>query len=86
MQILTFAFMSIKRGDIVEVDFYDHVEDGRRAMRFVVYGRVEEITDRLVTVQSWTHKRRRSKPDGNEKRYTIMRCACESITKLQRVE
>ena len=68
-------------GDIVEIEFLDHVEDGDDPYAFKVWGRVDKIGRKHYEILSWAHSNRfeRSIPE-NEKRFTIVR---STITKLE---
>jgi len=73
----------VKLGDIVEVRFLDHVEDGEEEMKFIVWGRVDRVTKRSLRIVSWAHADPCSAPPcepGTEKTFTIVRSA---ITKLK---
>jgi hypothetical protein len=72
----------IRRGHIVAVEFFDHVEGGNRAVRFVVYGRVTSITRREISVDCWGYADPKAGRDGNVTRYTIVRSAICKVTRL----
>jgi len=77
--------MSIRRGQIVEVDFQDHAE-GSKSMRFVVYGRIVSITRKAIAVECWGYRNKRAKRDANSQTYTIVRGAIHKITQLARMD
>ena len=45
----------MRKGDIVELKFYDHASDTEDALIFVVWGRVCKQDKKHVVVQSWAH-------------------------------
>jgi len=69
-------------GDVVAVHIYDHVEDGDRAEEFIVYGRVVEVTDKEIVIDSWEYADFNKPYDTNEKRWGILRAAVISIKQL----
>lgn len=75
----------LSRGDVVKIEFRDHVHGGSRPMSFVVYGRVGSISDSYVVVDCWHYKRRRRAgvySVENETRFTIVRSAITKIARL----
>jgi len=75
--------MNLRRGHIIAVEFLDHVENGGNSpMRFIVYGRLSSITRSSMTVDCWAYANRKTKRDQNVTRYTIMRSAIKSVTRL----
>lgn len=74
----------VKKGNVVQVNFLDHVEDGEEELRFIVWGRVDMVTKRCLRIVSWAHEDPCSAPldceKGTEKTFTIVRSA---ITDLQ---
>jgi len=44
-----------KKGDLVEIRFHDHCEDGDDAMEFLVWGRVRRVTRSSYIVESWAY-------------------------------
>ena len=72
----------IRKNQLVAVEFSDHVQDGSRPIRFVVYGRVAHVTSTALVVDSWEYKDTRTKHDRNEQRYTIVRSAIHQVTRL----
>ena len=74
-----------KKGDIVQVNFLDHVEDGDEEMKFIVWGRVDLVTKRCLRIVSWAHEDPCSAPPcepGTEKTFTIVRSAITSLKVL----
>lgn len=76
---------SFRRGEIVEVEFLDHAEDGDQPERFTVWGRVAKAGIKHVVIESWgyTHP----EPDDNDentKRWTIVRAAIQAAWTLKR--
>jgi hypothetical protein len=74
---------AIKAGDVVEVEFLDHVEDGGEPYAFLVWGVVAVNGKKHYEILSWAHV------DGNvetmpsnEKRWTIVKAAVTRITKM----
>ena len=45
----------MRKGDIVEVDFYDHAQDSEEALVFRVWGRVCKVEKKHIVVQVWAH-------------------------------
>lgn len=75
--------MRLKKGDLVEIEFLDHVEDGAEPLRFRVYGRVAVNGRRHFEVLSWAYADRdEGGGDPNEKRFTIVKSAINHVRKL----
>jgi hypothetical protein len=74
--------MQVRRGQLVSVLFSDHAEDSSKAIRFVVYGRVAEITRKTISIDCWEYEDTKQSYDDNVKRYTIVRAAVHKITQL----
>jgi hypothetical protein len=73
--------MKPKVGDVVEIVFLDHVEDGGDPYSFAVWGRIDKIGRQHYEILSWAHTQKgESTLWQNEKRFTIVRSA---ITKLE---
>lgn len=71
-------------GDVVAVEFLDHVEDGGDPLSFVVWGRPAKITKLHFEIISWAYADVTSPEiDTNEKRWTIVRSTVSRITKLR---
>ena len=78
--------MQLRTGQIVAVEFVDHVEDGSQAMAFVVYGRVARVTRAAICIDSWCYANRKTKHDQNCKRYTLVRAAIKRVQQLRPVD
>ena len=77
--------MRLRAGQIVEVEFADHVEDGSKTMAFIVYGRLARVERAAICVDSWCYANRKTKHDQNCRRWTIVRGAIKKITILKPV-
>ena len=80
--------MRLRRGQIVEVTFLDHVEGGGVPLEFIVFGRVLSIDKTSLTVASWTYPSARAKQspgDPNIRSFTILRSTVKSLHRLVRV-
>jgi len=80
----------VQKGDLVEIRFLDHCEDGDDAMEFIVWGRVEKCTKSSILVHSWTFAK---ETDGasnsnsdNIKTFTIVKKAILELRKLKVVK
>jgi hypothetical protein len=78
----------VRKHDIVEVHFLDHVEDGEGALPFVVWGKVDRVTKLSVRVVSWGHEDPDSKDAAEceprtQKKFTIVRSAITKATVLK---
>lgn len=72
-----------KVGDIVEVEFLDHVEDGGDPICFKVWGRLCKSARQHVEILSWAYSTAdEADVPSNEKRWTIVRAAIKRIIKL----
>ncbi len=74
--------MKLKRGQMLSIEFSDHVENGNHSIRFVVYGRLVSITRSALSVDSWAYAGRKHKHDHNQTRFTIVRSAIHRIARL----
>lgn len=75
--------MSLRRGQIVKVVFWDHVEGGSRPIKFAIYGELSAIDRRSICVDAWAYANgRRAHDPRNETRFTILRSTIESVTRL----
>jgi hypothetical protein len=73
----------IKAGDVVEVEFLDHVEDGGEPYLFLVWGVVAVNGRKHYEILSWAHAEKHVEAaPHNEKRFTIVKAAVTRITKL----
>lgn len=84
------AHQKVRKGNIVEVHFLDHVEDGDGAMPFVVWGKVDRVTKLSLRIVAWAHEDPSSKEaeeceEGTEKTFTIVRRAITEAKILQPV-
>ena len=75
---------TLKVGDIAEIRFLDHCEDGdTEALDFIVYGRVSQVGRKVIEVTSWGYADGKRHNDPNEKRFSIVRSAITQIRKLK---
>lgn len=74
--------MVVRRNQIVAIEFSDHVQDGSKPIRFVVYGRVACVTRTAIVVDSWEYRDTKKPYDRNESRFTIVRSTIHKITRL----
>jgi hypothetical protein len=74
-----------RRGHIVAVEFFDHVNGADEALHFVVYGRIASTTRRVISLDSWDYAEDAAF-DGNVERHTIVRAAITKITRLVEVK
>lgn len=72
----------IRKGQIVAVDFLDHVEGADHPLAFTVYGRVGCVTPQSITVDSWCYADKTQASDQNVGRFTIVRSAIRGIRRL----
>lgn len=42
-------------GDIVEIRFLDHSEDGEDVLEFIVWGRIRSVTPNAYIIRSWDY-------------------------------
>lgn len=74
--------MKLRKGQIIEVVFWDHVEDGNDPFEFMVWGRLMKVTRTYLVVESWAYadaKRRVDDDDSNIKRFTILRRVVKGV-------
>jgi len=76
-----------KVGDVVEVEFLDHVENSDTPLPCIVYGRVRKLTEATIAIESWTF----DEPSGvshhdfdNRKVWGLIRDAVLRIEVLKR--
>ena len=78
----------IRKGNIVEVHFLDHVEDGDKPLEFIVWGRVDRVRKLSLRIIAWA-ARDASILEGchahTEKTFTIVRSAITKIKNLRSV-
>jgi len=67
-------------GDVIEVQFVDHVEDSHRLMHTTVWGRVIKISSKRLVVRSWE-----AEGKHNCKDWAIVRSTIESVSVLGEV-
>lgn len=74
----TTTIRGIRPGNIVELQFLDHVQDGKDAIEFRVWGEVLDITRTSIRLACWAHvnKAMRDEPEPfNETTFTIVKKA-----------
>lgn len=76
----------IKRGMIIEVHFWDHVEHGEKPFPFIVYGRVTESKRNYIVVVGWAHVNPEMDNDDNTTHWTILKSAITEWHELIRKE
>ena len=79
--------MGLRRGQIVEVTFLDHVEGGGVPLEFTVFGRLLTIDRTSLTIGSWIYADRRQKQDPRDRNiasFTILRSTVKSLHQLKR--
>jgi hypothetical protein len=71
-------------GDIVEVEFLDHVEDGDAPLTFKVWGKLVLANPEYLVLSSWAYSfdDPHKNPD-NEKQWVIVQGAIIKTTKLK---
>lgn len=60
-------------GQIWQIEFLDHVEDGSEPLSLVVYGRLSVVTRKHVCIDCWAYADPAVAYDSNCKRFTILR-------------
>lgn len=80
--------LALRKGDIVECIFHDHVEDGDEAINFTVWGRIVKVSKLSYKIESWAYTdaaegERDTNPE-NVKTFTIVKKAILKITRLRR--
>jgi len=78
--------MRLRKGQIVCIEFVDHVRDASIPLPFAVYGRLSQITPKALSVDCWCHQNPTLPHDDNVERYTIVRAAITKITRLVEAE
>ena len=73
-----------KPNDIVRVVFDDHVQNGDKLMRFVVYGRLASQRGNKVVVEGWTFLRQKDRENlgHNITKWAIAKSCIVSMEKL----
>ena len=79
--------MRLRKGQIVEVRFLDHVENAAKPIAFVVFGELTAISPKAITVASWSYedkalRKERKYAESNEVSFTIVRAAITRIRQL----
>ena len=76
--------MAIRKGDLVQVDFDDHVEDDDKPCRCIVWGRVHKVDRKYYVVDSWALVDcSEAEEQHNNKRFVILKPVIHSIKKLR---
>ena len=73
----------IKKGDIVQIRFLDHVEDGDKPLDFIVWGRIDRVYKKSIRVVTWAHAKARNPAkfaECTEKTFTIVK---STVTELK---
>ena len=74
--------MTPKIGDIVQIEFLDHVEDGSELILFHVVGKLAKKTRKQYVVDSWYYADSKTPYDDNVKRFTIGRGLIQKLVIL----
>ena len=72
-----------RKGQVVEVEFLDHVEGGEEPLKFVVYGRIQRVDRKSITVICWGYTDDTAL-DSNNNYFTIIRSTIINWYKLNR--
>lgn len=72
----------LRRGNVVAIDFLDHVQDGKDPLEFRVFGRVIAVDRRSITVAAWEYADQKA-PDHNCTTYTIVRSTITHLATLE---
>lgn len=86
MKCLGIRVATLRRGQLLEVEFEDHVEGAAQTYRFVVTGRLAKATRTTLLVDVWRYADDRTAFDSNMTRFAIVRSAIHRITRLERGE
>ena len=78
--------MRIRTGQIVRVQFLDHVQDGHKPMEFAVYGQIGHIDKQSIRIDCWCHAEKDHAHDLNVTSFTLLRSTILKITHLQEVK
>jgi hypothetical protein len=78
--------MKPRKGQIVRIEFVDHVDGGSNLMHFVVFGRVAIVTKDAISIESWGYVSPKMRYDCNVNRHTIIRSAIKRIVRLTEVK
>lgn len=74
--------MAIRRGQVVAIDFDDHICNDTRPAEFVCYGEVAKVTRTHLVIDCWAYRNSRKPHDDNEARFTILRSTIRKVTRL----
>jgi hypothetical protein len=81
---------AVKKGELVEVSFLDHVEDGDEAIEFTVWGRVDRTTRNSILIMAWAFasevEAAKNSNHENVKTFTIVRRAITALHKLKKLK
>lgn len=74
---------TLRRGQIVEVIFWDHAEGATKRFKCAAFGRVGKIERETIYLDAWTFASpRRAYERENVTRFAIIRSTIETITRL----
>lgn len=77
-------------GDVIQVRFHDHCEDGDEAIEFLVWGRLNKITRWSYHLHAWAFadaiEEAKNENHENEKTFTIVKKAVLEIKILEPVD
>ena len=73
----------MKAGEIWAVTFLDHVEDGKKPLKFEVFGRVMRVGKRSVTLASWDYVAGRGRDRDNIKTFCIVQSTILDAQRLR---
>lgn len=85
--------MRLRRGQIVECSFLDHVSGGGKPIKFTAYGRLVAVNKQSITIAGWDYAQEPSEmpvdairelQDSNIVHWTIVRSAITAIYQLRR--
>ena len=62
----------MKSGEIWAITFLDHVEDGKKPLKFEVFGRVMRVGKRSVTLASWDYVGGKGRDRANMKTFCLL--------------
>ena len=70
----------VKKGDVVRIEFLDHIENDDEPLTLEVFGRVRLITDNAITVAGWQPVCPDDACSNSETIWTIVRGAILFVT------
>jgi len=73
----------MKSGEVWAVTFLDHVEDGKKPLKFEVFGRVMRVGKRSVTLASWDYVAGRGRDRDNIKTFCIVQSTILDAQRLR---